>query len=63
MGRKKKRLHATQRAMGAGLLLVSVLMLCMAYHGATLIDHDCTAVLLTLPLALYLIFAKENIII
>ena len=63
MERSKKRLHATQRALGAGLLLVSVLMLCMAYHGETPIDHDCTAVLLTLPLALYLIFAKEIIIV
>lgn len=57
----KRRLYIQQRAMGLGLLLVSGLLLRLAYTGTTATDRDATAVLLTIPLGLYLLFTKEII--
>lgn len=48
-----------QRLMGLGLVLISVLMIVICSHGVTVEDQDATAVLLTLPLGLYLIFTKN----
>ncbi len=51
-----------QRLIGAVLVLVSALILAGAATGETSYDQDATAVLLTLPLGLYMIFAKKYIL-
>lgn len=51
-----------QKLMGFVLLVICGLMVLMAYHGQTVEDKDCTAVVLLAPLAFYLLFAKEIVI-
>lgn len=59
--RSKTRLQVLleQRLMGLALVALSVLIIVVCAHGATVEDQDATAVLLTLPLGLYLIFTKN----
>lgn len=59
----RRRLYVQQRAMGLCLLLVSGLLLWLAYCGATPLDRDCTAVLLTAPLGAYLLTTKKLVIV
>ena len=51
-----------QRHMGAALVVLSWLILLLATTGANPIDQDATAVVLLLPLGLYLIFTKHYIL-
>lgn len=55
----KHRLYRQQRAIGAVFLLVSLLALWMAYTGETPAERDCTALLLTAPLGLYLLTTRK----
>lgn len=50
-----------QRLMGVGLVLLSWLMLYLCLTGGPG-DQDATAVLLTLPLGLYMVFTEEYIL-
>lgn len=51
-----------QRLMGLALVVISVLMLRLASTGETLEDRDATAVLLTLPLGVYMMVTKQYIL-
>ena len=51
-----------QRHMGAALVVPSWLILLLATTRANPIDQDATAVVLLLPLGLYLIFTKHYIL-
>ena len=48
--------------MGLGLLACCVLILWLCSTGTTPEDQDATALVLLLPLALYMLFAKEIVI-
>lgn len=47
-----------QRLMGLALVVISVFMLLLASTGETMEDRDATAVLLTLPLGIYMMVTK-----
>lgn len=51
-----------QKLMGLVLLAICGLMVLMAYHGQTVEDRDCTAVVLFAPMAFYLLFTREIVI-
>ncbi len=51
-----------QRLIGTALVLLSWLLLILAAGGGTTEDRDATAVLLLLPLGLYMIFTKRYIL-
>lgn len=51
-----------QRLMGLALVVISVLMLLLASTGETLEDRDATAVLLTLPLGVYMMVTKQYLL-
>lgn len=51
-----------QKLMGLVLLAICGLVVLMAYHGQTVEDRDCTAVVLFAPMAFYLLFAREIVI-
>ena len=48
-----------QRLIGAALVIMSGILIALACSGTTQEDRDVTAVLLTLPLGLYMIFADS----
>ena len=58
---KKKLLE--QRLMGLGLLACCGVQLWMCSTGTTMADRDGTAVVLLAPLALYMLFTKEIVIV
>ena len=62
MTRRKRRLYAQQKAMGACLLLLCGLLFGLACTGTTTADNDGTAVVLLLPLAVYLLTIKKIVI-
>ena len=51
-----------QRLIGTALVLLSWLLLILAAGGGTTEDRDATAVLVLLPLGLYMIFAERYIL-
>lgn len=55
----QRRLYRQQRAMGMCLLLVSIPLLWLACSGSTPAERDCTGLLLTVPLGLYLLTTKQ----
>lgn len=57
-----RRLYIQQRAMGLCLLAISGLMLWLASSGTTPEQRDGTALLLTVPLGLYLLTTKHHVI-
>lgn len=48
-----------QRLMGLALVVISVLMLLLASTGETLEDRDVTAVLITLPLGVFMMVSRN----
>ena len=50
-----------QRLIGAALVIMSGILIALACSGTTPEDRDVTAVLLTLPLGLYMIFADSYV--
>lgn len=50
-----------QRLIGAALVIMSGILIALACSGTTQEDRDVTAVLLTLPLGLYMIFADSYV--
>lgn len=48
-----------QRAWGAVMVVISGIILAIALGGVTVEERDATAVLLTLPLGLYLLFTDS----
>ncbi|NBH77067.1 hypothetical protein D3Z52_02480 [Clostridiaceae bacterium] len=57
-----RRKMIEQKLMGLGLLACCVLILWLCSTGTTPEDQDATALVLLLPLALYMLFAKEIVI-
>ena len=51
-----------QRLMGLALVVTSVLLLFLASTGETLEDRDATAVLIILPLGMYLMVTKNYVL-
>lgn len=51
-----------QRLMGLALVVISGILLALASTGTTPEDQDATAILMTLPLGLYMIFGKTYIL-
>lgn len=56
---RRRKLFIEQKLMGLGLIAISVFLIWFASLGQTIEDQDCTAVLLTLPLGLVLLFSKK----
>lgn len=54
-----RRKLAIQKLYGLALIAMSVIMLYIASQGVTIEDRDATAVLLTAPLGLYLLFTRK----
>ena len=50
---------ARQRLSGLVLIAVSVIVLLVASTGKTVLDSDCTAIFITIPAGLYLLFTKH----
>lgn len=48
-----------QRMIGLLLVVLSALIMVVCAHGVTAEDQDATAILLILPLGLYLLFTKK----
>ena len=51
-----------QRLMGLALVVTSVLLLCLASTGETLEERDATAVLIILPLGMYMMVTKNYVL-
>lgn len=51
-----------QRLMGFALVVISVLVLLLASTGETPEDRDATAMLLTLPLGVYMMVTKQYVL-
>lgn len=51
-----------QRLLGALLVVVSGILLAIALSGTTIEEQDATAVLLTLPLGLYMMFSSKYLL-
>lgn len=51
-----------QRFMGLALVVISVFMLLLASTGKMLEDRDASAVLLTLPLGVYMMVTKQYVL-
>lgn len=54
-----RRKFAIQKLYGLALIAMSAIMLYIASQGVTVEDRDATAVLLTAPLGLYLLFTRK----
>ena len=46
----------------AALLVISAAIVYMAFKGNSMVDRDLTAIILTAPMGLYLLFTKEIVI-
>lgn len=57
-----KRLIIRQKLFGILFLIISAFIIFMASTGVTVEDRDCTPILFTIPLGLYLIFTKHVVI-
>ena len=62
VGNLKGRRFVMASTYGLVLLAICGLVVLMAYHGQTVEDRDCTAVVLFAPMALYLLCTKEIVI-
>lgn len=51
-----------QRLLGALMVVVSGILLAIALSGTTVEERDATAVLLTLPLGLYMMFSSKYLL-
>lgn len=60
--RQRRKSKGYYQLMGLVLLAICGLVVLMAYHGQTVEDRDCTAVVLFAPMAFYLLFTKEIVI-
>jgi hypothetical protein len=51
-----------QKILGVVVVAMSILLVYFASQGVTVEDRDCSAILFTVPIGLYLIFSKHNIL-
>jgi len=59
---QRKRKLQQQRLLGVVMLIISIIIFAVACSGTTTESRDATAMLLTLPFGVYLIYTKEIII-
>ena len=59
---QRKRKLKQQRWIGLVMLIISAIIFALAVTGTTTESHDATAMLITLPLGIWLICTKEIII-
>lgn len=57
-----KRKKLLQKVFGLTMIAISAALICMAASGVSPEDKDCTAVFLTFPLGVYLLFSKQIVI-
>ena len=62
VGIQYKRKRREQRLIGLLLIAASVLYISVAVTGATVEDRDCTGILFTVPLGVYLMCARKIVI-
>ncbi len=60
---KYTRKRRKQRICGIFLLLASVVLLVIASTGTTIENHDCTAIILFIPLGFYMLFTRKIVIV
>lgn len=60
--KKHKHKLRKQKFIGAMILVITTFIIAIACAGTTMETKDATAVLLTLPLGLYLMFTKHIVI-
>lgn len=59
---RNQRKMIKQKLMGLGVLACCALALWLCSTGVTLEDRDATAVVLLVPLGLYIVFSREIVI-
>lgn len=60
---RRQKVLVKQRLMGVVLLFISAIVILIASGGQTIEDRDATVVLFTIPVGLYMLLAKDVIII
>lgn len=60
---QRRRKFIEQRLMGLGMIFISIVIICIAANGKTVEEKDATAVLLTLPMGLAMLFSKNIVIV
>jgi predicted branched-subunit amino acid permease len=58
-----KRKRRTQKLYGLAMILISIFIVILASQGTTIEERDCTAVLLTAPMGLWMLFSKSILIV
>lgn len=58
----RRRKFIEQKLYGLAMLAISGVILYIASKGTTVVDKDATAVLLTAPMGLYLMFTRHIVI-
>lgn len=51
-----------QKLMGLAFIAISIFCLWMASNGNTVQERDCTALILTVPVGLYLLFSRKIVV-
>lgn len=59
----RRKMLIKQRLMGLGLIAISAAIVWIASTGTTVEERDCTAILLTLPMGLAMLFSKSILIV
>lgn len=59
---RRRNAFLKQKLMGIAMLLISAGVIWLASTGATVEEQDCTAVLLTIPAGVYLLFTRHIVI-
>lgn len=60
---QRRRKFIKQKLMGLGMIIISIVILCIAANGTTVEERGATAILLTLPMGLTMLFSKTIIIV
>ncbi len=59
---RRKRQFFKQRLIGLGMIILSMVLIWFIARGVTPEDRDCSFVLFTFPVGVFLLFTKELII-
>ncbi len=60
---RRRKMLIEQKLMGLALIAISILIFILASTGKTFEDRDCTAIFITMPLGLLLLFSKKILIV
>lgn len=64
--RRKRRYHPDlrkQKVLGLIMIAITVCLLILAMDGQSVMERDATCTLFTLPLGLYMLFSKREVIV